>query len=75
MRILKDLSITQIVTISVDFRGLTEHLVSVASIVVKVLQFEIDRRVSLFLGNITDLGHPEVYRPTTIAEMLVTVWQ
>ena len=74
MRILKDLSVTQIVTTSVDFKGLTERRVSVASIGVKVLHFDIDRRVSLFLGNITDLGHPEVYRPAAVAKRFVAIW-
>lgn len=75
VQILKDLSVTHLVTISVDFRGLTERLVSVASIGVKVLHFDIDPRVSLFLGNITDLGHPEVCRTTAAEEALIAAWQ
>ena len=62
------------VTTSVDFRGLTKHLVSVASIGVKVLYFDIDPRVALFLGNITDLGHPGVHRLAAVAEGLVAIW-
>jgi len=60
---------------SVEFRGLTERLVPVASIGVKVLHFDIDPRIALFLGNITDLGHPEVYQMTAMAETLVAAWQ
>ncbi len=62
------------VTIIIDFKGLTERLVSVASIGVKVPHFNINPRVALSLGNITDLGHPEVYRATAMAEVPIAAW-
>jgi hypothetical protein len=47
------------VTVAVDSKGVTEPPVSVASIRFKVLRFDIDPIIGLYLGNITDLGHPE----------------
>ena len=48
------------VTVAVDSKEVTEPPVSVASIRFKVLRFDIDPIIDVFLGNITDLGHPEV---------------
>ena len=48
------------VTVAVDSKEVTEPPVSVASIRFKVLRSDIDPIIDVFLGNITDLGHPEV---------------
>jgi hypothetical protein len=48
------------VTVAVDSKEVTEPPVSVASIRFKVLRFDIDPIIGLYLANITDLGHPEV---------------
>jgi hypothetical protein len=45
------------VTISTDSKGVTEPPVSVASIRLKVLRFDIDPWTALFPGNSTDLWH------------------
>jgi hypothetical protein len=42
------------VTISTDSKGVTEPPVSVASIRLKVLRFDIDPWTAIFLGNSTD---------------------
>ena len=55
MRILKELSVTYIVTKRTDSTGVTRCLVSAASNRVKVLRFDIDPRTSLIHGNSSDL--------------------
>jgi hypothetical protein len=45
------------VTTAVDSKGVTEPPVSVASIGLKALRFDIDPWTALFLGNSTDLWH------------------
>jgi len=49
-----------VVTTAVDSKVVTKPPVSVASIRFKVLRFDIGPIIGLYLGNITDLGHPEV---------------
>ena len=48
------------VTVAVDSKQVTEPPVSMATIRFKALRFGIDPIIGLYLGNITDLGHPEV---------------
>ena len=47
------------ITMTVDSIGDTEPPVTAHSARVKGLSFESDPRIALFLGDITDLGHPE----------------
>jgi len=59
-RFLNNLTGNHIVTITADSKGITEPPVSMASIRLKVLRFEVDATIALFLGNSPDLGHCEV---------------
>jgi hypothetical protein len=56
-----------VVIMAIDSKGVTEPPVSVASTGVKVLRFDINLIIGLHPANITNLGHPEVRRRSTMA--------
>jgi hypothetical protein len=56
-RFLNNLNSNHVVTTAVDSKGVREPPVSVASIRLKVLRFDIDPWTALFLANATDLWH------------------
>ena len=61
------------VTIAVDSTGVTEPLVTADSAGLKVLRFELDTWIALFLGNSTDLRHLRQKIRTGCSKTLVAV--
>jgi hypothetical protein len=66
-RFLNNVTSNHMVTKAVGFKGVTEPSVSVASIRLKALRFDIDPIIRKYPGNITDLGHSEVRRRSATA--------
>ena len=56
-RFLNNLNSNHVVTTAIDSKGVTEPPVSVASIGLRVLRFDIDPWTAVFLVNSTDFWH------------------